>query len=136
MINMICRYCNKEINNNEKFCHHCGARVLENENKDVTYNDFIEQNQEIENARKNQVADSTKTMGTIAKVFMIISCIAMSIYIIPLLWTIPMTVSLSKKLKNNEPISVGFKICTFLFCNTISGILLLCMNSVDNNLNN
>lgn len=38
-----------------------------------------------------------------------------------------MTVSMSRKLKNGQPISVGFKVCTLLFLNTVSGILLLCI---------
>ena len=45
---------------------------------------------------------------------------------VPLFWCIPMTVSLSKKLKNNQPISVGFKVCTLIFVNIVSGIVLLC----------
>ena len=55
--------------------------------------------------------------------------------LIPLAWSIPMTVIVKKKLNNNEPIGIGFKICTLLFVNLISGILLLCMgnNNVDNN---
>ncbi len=47
-------------------------------------------------------------------------------YLIPLAWCIPMTISLSKKVKNREPISTAFKVCTLLFVNIISGICLLC----------
>ncbi len=39
-----------------------------------------------------------------------------------------MTIAVSNKLKNKEPISVTLKVCTLIFVNTVSGILLLCMN--------
>ncbi|MBQ6839254.1 MAG: zinc-ribbon domain-containing protein [Oscillospiraceae bacterium] len=65
-------------------------------------------------------------LATAAKILMIISTVVMGLYLIPLAWCIPMTVSYCKKLKNNEPISTGFKVCTLLFVNTISGILMLC----------
>ena len=44
----------------------------------------------------------------------------------PLFWCIPMTVVLSRKMKSNQPVGVGFKVCTLIFVNLISGILLLC----------
>lgn len=66
-------------------------------------------------------------MGTIALVFAIISCVIMGFALFPLAWAVPMTVSMSRKLKNGQPISVGFKVCTLLFLNTVSGILLLCI---------
>jgi hypothetical protein len=61
-----------------------------------------------------------------AFIFMIIACVVMGIYIIPLLWCIPMTVSFRRRIREGRPIGVGFKICTLLFLNTIAGILLLC----------
>lgn len=45
-----------------------------------------------------------------------------------LAWQIPMTLSVWRKLKNNEKIGVGFKICVLIFVNLVSGILLLCIN--------
>ena len=65
-------------------------------------------------------------LATAAKVLMIISTVFMGLYIIPLAWCIPMTISYSKKLESGEPISTGFKVCTLLFVNLISGILMLC----------
>ncbi len=63
---------------------------------------------------------------TAAKVFMVIGTIIMGLYIIPLAWCIPMTVSYFKKVKNNLPISTGFKVCSLLFVSMIGGILMLC----------
>lgn len=61
-----------------------------------------------------------------AKIFMIISTIIMGIYIIPLAWCIPMTVSYFNKTKKRLPISTGFKVCSLLFVSLVGGILMLC----------
>jgi len=66
------------------------------------------------------------TLQTVALVFMILGCIATGWCLIPLIWTVPMTVSYNRKTKNGEPISVGFKVCALLFVNLIAGILMLC----------
>lgn len=67
-------------------------------------------------------------LAVAAKVLMIISTVVMGLYIIPLAWCLPMTISYNKKIKAGIPVSVGFKICTLLFVNTIAGILMLCDN--------
>lgn len=59
---------------------------------------------------------------------MLISCIVSAIALIPLVWTIPMTVHYWRKVGNNESVGVGFKVCSLLFVNTIAGILMLCDN--------
>ena len=63
---------------------------------------------------------------TAAKVFMIISCVCTGWLIIPLAWLIPMTCRVSRRQKDNEKLSTGFKICFLLFVNIVAGILLLC----------
>ena len=65
-------------------------------------------------------------LSTAAKIFMIISTVVMGLYIIPLAWCLPMTISYFNKIKNRQPVSTGFKVCTLLFVNTIAGILMLC----------
>lgn len=67
-------------------------------------------------------------MKTVAKVFMILSCIGAGISLIPLCWMIPMTVHYFNAVKEHRPVSVGFKVCTLLFVNIISGIVMLCDN--------
>lgn len=52
--------------------------------------------------------------------------------LIPLAWTIPMTVSIFKKFKNNQPISTGLSVCTLLFVSIIAGIILLVANKGNN----
>ncbi|MCH5158492.1 MAG: hypothetical protein J1F33_04770 [Clostridiales bacterium] len=65
-------------------------------------------------------------MKTAVKVFMIIACVGMGFSLIPLCWTIPMTVHYFNATKNHRPIGVGFKVCSLLFVSLIAGILMLC----------
>ena len=103
-----------------KFCNHCGAQVM-NEAVICTKCGCSLQSQ-------NQVRGSTG-LQTAAKVFMIISCIFTGLWLFPLLWTVPMTVSYCNAIKNNRPVGVGFKICTLLFVNLLAGIFMLCDRS-------
>ena len=68
------------------------------------------------------------TLETIVKIMLILGCVSLGWMIIPLAWCIPITVTIFKKLKNDEPISTGLKVCTLLFVNMIAGIILLCMD--------
>ena len=103
-----------------KYCSHCGAEISEEAVICVKCGCAVE--------NKPQ---STKddTLATVIKVFMVLSCIAVGWLIIPLAWCIPMTVSVFKKLNNNEPIGTGLKVCTLLFVSIIPGICLLCMDN-------
>ncbi len=105
-----------------KYCTKCGAELLDEAVICPNCGCAVENNQN--NSERN-------TLGLIAKVFMIISCVVMGFYLIPLAWCIPMTIEVSNRLKRHEPIGTGLKVCTLIFVNIISGILLLCMN--DNN---
>ncbi len=68
-------------------------------------------------------------LATATKVFMVIGCIVNAIALIPLVWTIPMTIHYCNAKKNGNPIGIGFKICSLLFVNLIAGILMLCDNN-------
>lgn len=46
--------------------------------------------------------------------------------LLPLIWQIPMTIIYFLKAKNNEDISIAFKICILLFVSPVAGILMLC----------
>ena len=48
------------------------------------------------------------------------------VHSIPLFWIIPMTVHYFKATKQNQPIKIGFKVCTLIFVNFVAGILMLC----------
>lgn len=99
---MYCNKCGAEINDEAVICPKCGCYTQKKDTKD------------------------SSSLKTIAKIFMIIGCVAMGLALIPLAWTIPMTISYSNKIESGEPVSVGFKVCTLLFVNTIAGILMLC----------
>lgn len=47
------------------------------------------------------------------------------ICVIPLAWAIPMTLKMNRVRKGEETAGIAFCICTLLFLNLISGILLL-----------
>lgn len=152
-----CQHCGAELHDEAAVCLRCGCKV----------------------SKSQQSSSVNNTLGTISKIFMILSSascaivaflllvlaivvaivgeipfptdveelseligIIMSVglgwmaffYALPLAWCIPMTVSVHKKLSNKEPISVALKVCTLIFVNQISGILLLCMDENQNNL--
>lgn len=61
-----------------------------------------------------------------AKVFMVLGTVFMAIYLAPLIWCIPMTVSYFQMVKNGKPVSTAFKICSLLLVNPVAGILMFC----------
>lgn len=66
------------------------------------------------------------SMQTAAKILMIIGCVLSGFaYLIPLCWTIPMTVHYCRAVKEGRYVGVGFKVCSLLFVSTIAGILML-----------
>ncbi len=75
---------------------------------------------------KTNVSSTDETLRLIAFIFNIISTVAFGWLLIPLAWMIPMTViswGIYKGTKNN---TVAFGVCTLIFVNPVSGILLLC----------
>ena len=104
--------------------------------------------EENENSKK-------KNLQLVAKIFLIIGCALCLFYVIataeqiaadnkadrinlptwlcifgllPLAWKVPMTVSYFKKTKNNDEVSIAFKICSLIFADPIAGILMICDN--------
>ncbi len=71
-------------------------------------------------------SEESSGITTATKVFMIIGAVVNGLTIIGLAWALPMTLSYFNKLKNNEPISTGFKVCALLFVSAIAGCLMLC----------
>ena len=71
-------------------------------------------------------AKKSSGLATAARVFMVLGTVIMGLYILPLAWCIPMTVSYFKKVKNNQPISTGFKVCSLLFVSLLGGVFMLC----------
>lgn len=105
-----CTHCGSELVDEAVICPHCGCAT--------------------ERFPQKTSSSGDSALKTLAKVFMIIGCISSAFaFLIPLCWTIPMTVYYFKKTDNNEKIGIGFKICALLFVNTIAGIMMLCDSS-------
>ena len=71
-------------------------------------------------------------LSIVAMVFMIVSTAhcAVSLYsLVCLAWCLPMTITYCTRIKNNQPVSIGFKVCSLIFVNTVAGILMLCDQS-------
>lgn len=111
---MYCKTCGYSVNDDDSYCPNCGTPLKSSYSRDT--------------ARSDYDGETRRTLGTIALVFAIISCVAFGFALFPLAWMIPMTVYMSRKLNAREPMSIAFKVCTLIFLNTVSGILLLCMN--------
>lgn len=105
-----------------KYCVKCGAELVDEAVICVKCGCATESNSQAQAKPASQDAGLT----TAAKILMIIGTVFMGFYIIPLAWCIPMTVSYFNKVKNNQPISTAFKVCSLLFVSLIGGILMLC----------
>lgn len=101
---MYCSNCGQEINDNADVCIHCGCAVK----------------------KDKPAAQKDDSLGLVAKIFLIIGCVAQGWLLLPLAWCLPITLSVCGKMKRGEPIGTGLKVCALLFVNLISGIILLC----------
>ena len=128
-----CTNCGNPLQENVSFCSNCGTAVTQTaaqpsyEQPTYAQPNYAQPNY----AQPNYIPPAKKDNGTVTaiKVLMIVSTVIMGLYIFPLAWCLPMTISYYKKVEQGAPISTGFKICTLLFVNTIAGILMLCDNS-------
>lgn len=101
-----CSKCGKQLLDEAVICTGCGCAVS-NPNPPTS--------------------EAQDDLSIIIKIFMIIGCVVGGLScLFPLVWMIPMTISLFEKLKRREKIGTGFKVCVLLFVNLIAGILLLC----------
>lgn len=134
---VFCKHCGTTLADGATFCTNCGAPV-----EQAPQQGYVPPQQSYGYAQQPnyaapqpgygyapQPAPQPSGLSVAAKVFMIISTVVYGLYIIPLAWCLPMTISYSKKIKNGEPVSTGFKVCTLLFVNLIAGILMLCDNN-------
>ena len=72
--------------------------------------------------------DRTENKGLYLAAFVlsVISCVVSGLAIIPLAWTIPMTVHTYGIYKGKKANTIAFGVCSLIFSSLISGILLLC----------
>lgn len=74
---------------------------------------------------------SDQTLKLIAFVFNIIATVSVGWMVLPLAWMIPMTIISYGIYKGTKRNTVAFGVCTLLFMNLISGILLLAAKKDD-----
>lgn len=133
---MYCRKCGAEVMDEAVICPKCGCFTSEEFAKKMS-------------TRNSSSKKSSASKKSAAEAFMIFTCFlyaiififciillpgqylslvfpSLLIILIPLAWTIPMTVIYYKRNKQNKSVGIAFKICTLFFVNTISGILMLC----------
>ena len=103
---MYCPHCGKEVNEDAVVCPHCGRALKEAE--------VVSTNQEPNNV-----------LQLVAFILMVITTVVAGFFLIPLAWMIPMDVHLYKCMQEKKKVSVGFGVCTLIFVDLVSGILLL-----------
>lgn len=108
---MFCKYCGEKIDIGVRVCPHCHNVLDDGVGPQMNTHRGVE---------------GASTLRLLAFVFALISLILTAIAIIPLCWTIPMTMHIYRGYKYNMPISLAFKVCTLFFLSFIGGILLLC----------
>lgn len=151
-----CSHCGAELMDEAEICIHCGCRVAnrpsQNSNSNQTLGLIAKIFMIITIASQaiaalvflamtiifaitgnliiaQQPPEASGSMPAEAAVSIMVIMLVVYTFamIIPLAWCIPMTISVHRKLRDKQPISVAFKVCTLLFINLVSGILLLCM---------
>lgn len=103
-----------------KFCSNCGVKLTEGA---VTC--------QVCGAPVALYISPSPGMDVAIKIFMVLGCLSTGWLIIPLLWTIPMTVSVFRSLDSGRQIGNGLRVCVLLFTSLIAGILLLCRNDMN-----
>ena len=129
-----CPYCGSEVLNGSNFCPSCGKNLNEPNKSEEATSSFENETSSSENRFSNSYStkkDSSSGKSDVkmaAFVLCVITCVVYAVTIVGLfglIWCLPMTLKINKSIKENEPLSPGFKICVLLFVNTIAGVLLL-----------
>lgn len=95
-----CSHCGHELLNDAFVCPNCGCKV-----------DGVKENSNCESQKKEDV---NYILATVAKAFMILACVSSGIVLLPLCWTIPMTMYYWKAIDNGEKVPTSFKICSLI----------------------
>lgn len=109
-----------------KFCRNCGSQMEDEAAVCANCGSYTE-TYSTKAASVTATSTEASTLQIIARVFMIIGCVASAAYfLIPLCWTIPMTIKYWRAVDGGQPVNTGFKVCSLLFVSLIAGILMLC----------
>lgn len=131
-----CKNCGTQLEDSSAYCYNCGTvceQAAPQQNAVPQQQPYVEQPVVQQPVVQQQYAQQqyvaappVSGLATAAKILMIISTVVTGLYLLPLAWCLPMTISYCNKLKTGQPVTTGFKVCTLLFVNTIAGILMLC----------
>ena len=121
-----CHHCGKEVGRGNKFCPHCGVLLQEDEygERPGEYDDVVDEPKPA--GKKTIINESTKRdLDTVVKILMIVITIITGFAIIPLLWTIPMTMTALDRIKKKEPYGLVLSICTLIFMAVAPGVIMI-----------
>ena len=107
-----CIRCGTQLDDSAQFCSNCGQRV--------DYPACPPQSARCVNDDRNSA------LNTVIKVFMVLGCIASGWLLIPLCWSVPMTVTFFNRVRDGRRVGLGLKICSLLFVSLVAGICMLC----------
>ena len=99
-----CQNCGKEIADEAVICPGCGCAIT----------------------KAKEEKGGNDGLAVASKIFLILGCIVQGWLLLPLAWCLPITISICNKMKNNESVGTGLKVCALLFVSLIGGVLLLC----------
>ena len=120
-----CHHCGKEVENGNKFCPYCGA-LQDRYSEDDRYEEAEVVDEPKPAGKKTIINESTKRdLDTVVKILMIIITVLTGFAIIPLLWTVPMTITACDRIKKKEPYGLVLSICTLLFMAIAPGIIMI-----------
>ncbi len=126
-----CTQCGAQLPDNAVFCSKCGNAVSgeqANHQANQQYYQQPYQQQYYQQPYPGYYPKPESGLTTAAKVFMVIGTVVMGCAILPLAWCLPMTITYFNKIKYNQPVSTGFKVCSLLFVSMLGGIFMLCDN--------
>ncbi len=122
-----CYNCEKELPDDCEYCPTCGQRAFELPSEydngpivaGTTKGETITHNKE-----KDEDNNELDTIEVGIVIFMAVTVIASIALLIPLLWTIPMSVRTYRRMKSKKKIKTSMKVCSFFFNGIVVGILL------------
>ena len=118
-----CTKCGAQVEDDALYCPKCGHKfVIEAEAEPVNE---TKENQPETAKKPAKVGRRDEGMCQVGLVFCIVACVLWGFALIPLIWMIPLTVSVYNSLKNKQPISLAMKVIVTIFVSLIGGILLL-----------
>jgi len=115
-----CKKCGFEMEDDSAFCSYCGERDSESGE-----NIKEEPESEQHSVKDDENDDTQNTIGTLIKVFSVLTTVLAGFYLIALLWMVPMCRRAFKTVDQKKPFTTGFAVLSILFLSTVSGILML-----------